>query len=46
MDATEDVRILFLLWKMECNDRPSEVNKNERMQGCAALGVDSRDKPR
>lgn len=44
IDATEDIRILVLLWKMGCNDKPSEINKNEWMQGCATLSVDSWDK--
>lgn len=40
----EDIRILVLLWKMGCNDKPSEINKNEWMQGCATLGIDTWDK--
>jgi len=45
MDATEDIRILVLLWKMGCNDKPSQLSKDEWMQGCATLGkIDSWDK--
>ena len=44
IDATEDIRILVLLWKMGCNEKPSKMSKNEWMQGCAALQIDSWDK--
>jgi hypothetical protein len=41
MDATEDIRILVLLWKMGCNDKPACISLDEWMQGCAALQVDT-----
>ena len=44
MDATEDIRILVLLWKMQCHEKPSQVSKTEWMQGCITLQVDSWDK--
>ena len=45
MDATEDIRILVLLWKMGCTaSKPGEISKEEWMQGCVSLGVDSWDK--
>jgi hypothetical protein len=44
MDATEDIRILVLLWKFGANDKPAQISKNEWMQGCSALSIDSWDK--
>ena len=44
MDATEDIRILVLLWKMGCREKPAQIQKQEWMQGCAQLQVDSWDK--
>lgn len=41
MDATEDIRILVLLWKMGCNEKPAEISRGEWMKGCNSLGVDS-----
>lgn len=44
MDATEDIRILVLLWKMNVRDKPSQMSKQEWLQGCAGLQADSWDK--
>jgi Cullin binding len=44
MDATEDIRILVLLWKMGCSEKPAQISKQEWMQGCATLEVDSWEK--
>jgi hypothetical protein len=44
IDATEDIRILVLVWKMGCNGKPSEISQKEWMDGCAALAIDSWDK--
>ena len=41
MDATEDIRILVLLWKMGCREKPAQMSKQEWMQGCAKLQVDT-----
>jgi len=44
MDATEDIRILVLLWKMGCREKPAQLQKQEWMQGCSQLQVDTWDK--
>jgi hypothetical protein len=44
MDATEDIRILVLLWKMGCREKPAQILKQEWMQGCSQLQVDSWEK--
>jgi len=44
MDATEDIRILVLLWKMNIRDKPSQMSKQEWLQGCSTLQADSWDK--
>lgn len=44
MDATEDIRILVLLWKMGCREKPAQISKQEWLQGCSQLGVDSWEK--
>eukprot|EP00527_Entomoneis_sp_CCMP2396_P006588 CAMPEP_0198144296 /NCGR_PEP_ID=MMETSP1443-20131203/14355_1 /TAXON_ID=186043 /ORGANISM="Entomoneis sp., Strain CCMP2396" /LENGTH=222 /DNA_ID=CAMNT_0043807659 /DNA_START=360 /DNA_END=1028 /DNA_ORIENTATION=+ len=44
IDATEDIRILVLLWKMGVRDQPSQMSKQEWLQGCASLQADSWDK--
>lgn len=44
IDATEDIRILVLLWKMGCREKPAQIQKQEWMQGCSQLQVDSWDK--
>lgn len=43
MDATEDIRILVLLWKMGCTaaTKPGEISKDEWLSGCSALNFDS-----
>ena len=41
MDATEDIRILVLLWKMGANEKPAQISKQEFISGCAKLEVDS-----
>lgn len=46
IDATEDIRILVLLWKMGCREKPSQLQKQEWMSGCAQLQVDTWDKVR
>lgn len=35
------MRILVLLWKMGANEKPAQISKQEWMQGCAKLSVDS-----
>jgi len=44
MDATEDIRILVLLWKMQVRDKPSQMSKEEWLAGCSTLQADSWDK--
>jgi hypothetical protein len=39
IDATEDIRILVLLWKMDC--KPGSITLAEWTRGCEKLGVDS-----
>ncbi|KAL7571117.1 hypothetical protein ACA910_014725 [Epithemia clementina (nom. ined.)] len=46
MDATEDIRILVLLWKMNVKDKPSQMSQSEWISGCTSLQVDSWDKLR
>jgi hypothetical protein len=41
IDATEDIRILVLLWKMDCNEKPGCISLSEWTTGCEALDVDS-----
>ena len=41
IDALDDIRILVLLWKMGCSEKPGQMNHNEWMQGCSRLQVDS-----
>jgi Cullin binding len=41
-DVTEDVRILVLLWKFKCR-KPGCISKEEWIEGCDSLGVDSWD---
>jgi hypothetical protein len=41
IDATEDIRILVLLWKMGCSKKPGQLTRDEWMLGCEALRVDS-----
>lgn len=40
---TEDVRILVLLWKMDCKEKPGSISQSEWTNGCELLGVDSFD---
>mmetsp|Transcript_11568 Transcript_11568/g.24402 ORF Transcript_11568/g.24402 Transcript_11568/m.24402 type:complete len:270 (+) Transcript_11568:227-1036(+) len=44
IDPLEDVRVLVLLWKMGAAKKPAEICKEEWMQGCNNLRVDSIDK--
>lgn len=41
IDATEDIRILVLLWKMDCKEKPGSITLSEWTNGCEALGIDS-----
>ena len=41
IDVTEDIRILVLLWKMDCKEKPGCITANEWTQGCETLQVDS-----
>ena len=41
LDPLEDIRILVLLWKLGANDKPAQISKEEWMQGCRKLHVDS-----
>ena len=40
MDATEDIRILVLLWKFGCNSKPGTITAQEWKQGCSSTKVD------
>ena len=44
IDVTEDIRILVLLWKMGCTEKPSVITKTEFLHGCYQLQADSWDK--
>jgi DCN1-like protein 1/2 len=44
LDPLEDIRILVLLWKLGANEKPGQINKEEWMQGCNKLQVDTIDK--
>jgi hypothetical protein len=44
IDPLEDIRVLVLLWKMGANEKPAQISKQEWMQGCQKLQVDSIDK--
>jgi Cullin binding len=41
MDVTEDIRILVLLWKMDCKEKPGNITLTEWTNGCELLGVDT-----
>lgn len=41
IDATSDIRILVLLWKMDCKEAPGCITLKEWTHGCEKLGVDS-----
>jgi Cullin binding len=41
IDVTEDIRILVLLWKMDCKDKPGSITLAEWKKGCETLSVDS-----
>jgi hypothetical protein len=43
MDATEDIRVLVLLWKMNCcrGEKPAQITQQEWMSGCSQLQIDS-----
>jgi hypothetical protein len=42
MDATEDIRILVLLWKMGCKaTKPGQISRDEWLAGCSLLSIDS-----
>ena len=43
IDVTEDVRILVLLWKMDCKEKPGSISQSEWTNGCELLSVDSFD---
>jgi len=43
IDATEDVRILVLLWKMGCKEKPGTITREEFLSGMAQLEVESWD---
>jgi Cullin binding len=43
IDVTADVRILVLLWKMDCKEKPGSITLTEWTNGCELLGVDSFD---
>ena len=44
MDPIEDVRVLVLLYKLGANKKPAEIQKEEWIQGCHTLSLDSIDK--
>lgn len=37
----EDIRVLVLLWKLGAEKKPSEISREEWMQGCRKLQLDS-----
>jgi hypothetical protein len=41
IDPLEDMRVLVLLWKLGANDKPAQISKDEWMQGCMKLQLDS-----
>jgi hypothetical protein len=41
IDVTEDIRILVLLWKMDCKDKPGSITLTEWTNGCEALNIDT-----
>jgi hypothetical protein len=41
IDVTEDIRILVLLWKMDCKVKPGTITAEEWTKGCEKLRVDS-----
>jgi Cullin binding len=43
IDVLEDIRILVLLWKMDCNEKPGCITAEEWTKGCDKLRVDSWD---
>jgi hypothetical protein len=44
LDPIEDVRVLVLLYKLGANKKPAEIQKEEWIQGCHTLSLDSIDK--
>jgi hypothetical protein len=43
LDPIEDVRVLVLLYKLGANKKPAEIQKEEWIQGCHTLSLDSID---
>ena len=44
IDPESDVRVLVLLWKLGANARPGEISKEEWLNGCQNLYLDSTQK--
>ena len=44
LDPETDIRILVLLWKLGSRDKPAQITKDEFMNGCYELQVDSIEK--
>ena len=44
MNPLEDIRVLVLLWKLGSKEKPAQISKEEWMEGCNKLQVDSIDK--
>jgi len=44
LNAEEDIRVLVLLWKLGSKEKPAQISKEEWMNGCNRLQVDSIDK--
>jgi DCN1-like protein 1/2 len=44
LDPLEDIRILVLLWKLGCKEKPAQITKEEFITGCYKLQIDSIDK--
>ena len=44
IDPENDVRVLVLLWKLGANARPGEISKEEWLNGCQNLHLDSSQK--
>ena len=44
LDPESDIRILVLLWKLGSNEKPAQISKEEFMDGCHNLQLDSIEK--
>lgn len=44
LDPFEDIRVLVLLWKLGSKEKPAQISKEEFIEGCCKLHVDSIEK--